>query len=118
MQTDSSATPRGQQLTIVAFVRAKPGQGDELGRRLQTLVVPARAEPGNINYDLLRSNDDPDVWVSYENWRAESDLATHFEQQYMKDFVATATRDGVIEGQVDLRRLSMITTVAPSKSAA
>ena len=45
------------------------------GRRLATLVAPARVEPGNINYDLHRSNDDPDVWILYENWKACSDLA-------------------------------------------
>jgi hypothetical protein len=53
--------------------------GRRTGARLATLVAPAGAEPGNINYDLHRSNDDPDVWILYENWKAPSDLATHFE---------------------------------------
>ena len=46
------------------------GLGDELGRPLGTLVAPARAEPNNINYDLDRSNDDPGVWILYENCKA------------------------------------------------
>ena len=62
----------GTQLSLVAIIRAKRGLGDELGR---PLVAAARAEPGNINYDLHRSNDDPDVWILYENWKACSDLA-------------------------------------------
>src|SRR5215469_12370594 len=40
---------------------------------------PRACRPGNINYDLHRSNDDPDVWILYENWKAPSDLAAHFE---------------------------------------
>ena len=69
----------GTQLSLVAIIRAKHGLGDEPGRPLGTLVAPARAEPGNINYDLHRSNDDPDVWILYENWKVPSDLAAHFE---------------------------------------
>jgi quinol monooxygenase YgiN len=84
-QSLSAAPPPsiGVQLTLVAFVRAKKGMGDELGRRLSTLVEPARAEPGNINYDLHRSHDDSDVWVLYENWKNPSDLTAHFELPYM-----------------------------------
>jgi quinol monooxygenase YgiN len=103
------APSNGPQLTLVAFVRAKQGMGDELGRRLWTLVEPARAEPGNINYDLHRSNGDPDVWVLYENWKAPSDLAAHFELPYMKEFVATLPE--VLDGAMDLRRCAMVTTV-------
>lgn len=52
-----------QQLTLIAILQAKPGQGDELGRRLMALSAPARAEAGNVNYDLHRSNQDPDTWI-------------------------------------------------------
>jgi quinol monooxygenase YgiN len=102
----------GAQLTLVAFVRARKGMGDELGRRLWQLVEPARAEPGNINYDLHRSNDDPDVWVLYENWKEAADLAAHFELPYMKEFVAALP--DVLEGEMDLRRCAMVTTIAKS----
>ncbi|CAN7346559.1 putative quinol monooxygenase [Mesorhizobium sp. LjRoot246] len=105
----------GTQLTLVAFIRAKPGQGGELGRRLWTLVEPARAEPGNINYDLHRSNDDPDVWVLYENWQAPSDLTAHFELPYMKEFIAALPE--VLEGEMDLHRCAMVTTVAATANA-
>jgi len=109
----SSGVPtpsNGTQLTLIAFIRAKKGMGDELGRRLWTLVEPARAEPGNINYDLHRSNEDPDVWVLYENWKDASDLTAHFELAYMKAFVAALPE--VLEGEMDLRRCAMVTTVA------
>jgi quinol monooxygenase YgiN len=108
-----SATPipvNGTQLSLVAFLRAKPGLGDELGRRLGELVEPARAEPGNTNYDLHRLNDDPDVWVIYENWKTPSDLETHFGLPYMQAFVATLPE--VLQGEMDLRRCTMVTKVA------
>ncbi|MBG0511619.1 antibiotic biosynthesis monooxygenase [Agrobacterium sp. MOPV5] len=100
----------GEQLTLIAFIRAKKGMGDELGRRLGTLVEPARAEAGNVNYDLHRSNEDPDVWVLYENWKQASDLDAHFEYQYMKDFLAVLPE--VLDGDMDLRRCAMVTPIA------
>src|SRR5215472_4106414 len=80
------------------------------GRRLATLAAPLRAEPGNINYDLHRSNDDPDVWILYENWKAPSDLAAHFELPYMKAFLAELPE--VLEGEMDLGHCSMVTRIA------
>ena len=102
------------QLTLIAFLRAKPGQGDELGRRLMALSEPARAEAGNVNYDLHRSNDDPDTWVIYENWASSADLDAHFTEGYMKAFVASLGE--VLQGEMDLRRASMVTKVAAPKS--
>lgn len=100
----------GKQLTMIAIIRAKKGMGDELGRRLGTLVEPARAEPGNVNYDLHRSDDDPDVWVIYENWKQPSDLDAHFEYPYMKAVLATLPE--VLDGEMDLRRCTMVSTLA------
>lgn len=87
--------------------------GDELGKRLLTLVDPARAEPGNVNYDLHRSNADRDVWMLYENWKSPADLEAHFALPYMKAFVETL--DDVLEGQMDLRYFAMESQFAPVK---
>jgi len=34
-----------EPLTLIAFLRAKPGAEEELGRRLSALVEPTRREP-------------------------------------------------------------------------
>jgi quinol monooxygenase YgiN len=100
----------GTQLTLIAFIRAKKGKGAELGHRLAGLVDQARAEPGNINYDLHRSDEDGDVWVLYENWKDPSDLTAHFEYPYMKKFLATLPE--LLDGEMDLRRCTMVSRVA------
>ena len=92
-----------------SFVRAKRGLGDE-GASSCHSSRPTCAEPGNIKYDLHRSNDDPDVWILYENWKAPSDLAAHFELPYMKAFLAVLPE--VLEGEMDLRHCSMVTKIA------
>jgi len=102
-----------KQLTLVAFITAKPGQEEELGRRLDALVAPTRKEAGCIDYDLHRSNEDPAIWMLYENWRSEDDLKAHFQTQSFKDFVARANE--VLAGPMDLRRFSMTTQVTAAK---
>jgi quinol monooxygenase YgiN len=99
------------KLTLVASLRATPGQSEELGRRLNALVEPTRAEAGCINYDLHRSNEDRAVWMLYENWRSAADLNAHFETPYLKE----ARLAEVVEGDMDLRRLTMTTEPVDSR---
>lgn len=99
------------QITNIAFIRAKPGNSEALGRRLAALVEPSRQEPGCINYDLHRSNDDPELWCVYENWRSAEDLATHFALPHMQAFLADLPV--LVEGELDLRRFSMTSAPAP-----
>jgi quinol monooxygenase YgiN len=100
------------QLTLIAFAKAKPGHADELGRRLNALVAPTRAEAGCVNYDLHQSKDDPTIWMLYENWRSEADLEKHFQTTPFKEFVARSHE--VLANEMDLRRFTMTTTsVAP-----
>ena len=92
-------------LTLVVFSRAKPGMEEELGKRLLALVEPSRAEEGCISYDMHQSKDDPAVWMAYENWRSEEDLALHFEQPYLRAFADS--KDEILAGPLDVRKFSL-----------
>lgn len=102
------------QVTNIAFIRAKSGRSEELGKRLLALVAPSRAEQGCINYDLHRSTDDSDLWCVYENWRSADDLAAHFELPHMQAFVADVP--ALVDGALDLRRFAMTSAPAPWRS--
>lgn len=93
------------QLTLVVYSRAKPGMEEELGKRLLTLVEPSRAEEGCISYDIHQSNDDPAVWMAYENWRSEDDLALHFTMPYLRAFADR--KDEVLAEPLDIRKFSL-----------
>jgi quinol monooxygenase YgiN len=102
-----------QQLTLLAFITAKPGKEEELGRVLEAVVAPTRAEAGCINYDLHRSQENPAVWMFYENWRSDADLETHFETPHLKAFLAR--KDELLACDMELRRFSMTTQAQPPK---
>jgi quinol monooxygenase YgiN len=75
-------------LTLIAFLRAKAGLEDELGRRLSALIAPTLEEEGCIDYQLHRSNTDAALWVLYENWQSQEDLDLHFQMPYLKQMLA------------------------------
>lgn len=74
----------GSALTLIAKLTAKPEYADLLGDELRKLVAPTSAEAGSIDYLVHRDNDDPSIWILYENWRSRADLEAHFQQPYTK----------------------------------
>jgi quinol monooxygenase YgiN len=69
--------------TIVAFLRAKPGKRDELREVLEGFVAPTREEEGCVDYHLHASDDDPDLFMFYENWRSRKDLDDHLGKPHL-----------------------------------
>jgi quinol monooxygenase YgiN len=79
-----------EKLTVVAYIKAKPGQAEAVQEALMALIEPTRNEPACINYDLHRSNTDPDLFMFYENWRSKEDLDAHLETPHLTAFKAKA----------------------------
>jgi quinol monooxygenase YgiN len=76
------------QLTLIAKLTARPEYSDAVGQGLFELLGPTRQEPGAIDYHFHRDNDNPAVWILYENWRSRADLDAHFEKPYTKALMA------------------------------
>ena len=80
--TEGASAP----LTIVAELKAKPGKEKELRQALQALIEPTRHQPGNINYDMLVSNEDPGTIIFYENWRTKAEWEQHMKSSILVEF--------------------------------
>lgn len=93
-------------LTLVAYLKAKPGLEEEMRQKLLSLVGPSRKEAGCIDYDLHRSNDDPGFFLFYENWRSQKDLDDHFEMPYLKEFMATI--GDLLAEDIDIKFYTML----------
>ena len=65
--------------TLIAYLHAKPEKRDELLKVLHSFVKPSRAEPACVDYHLHVSNDDPNLFVFYENWRTRKELDEHLQ---------------------------------------
>lgn len=71
-------------LTILAKITAVVGQEDLVKRELTKLVAPARAENGCLQYDLHQDNDDPTVFVFYENWETRDLWQVHMKAPILR----------------------------------
>ena len=105
-----------QKLSLVAFLHARPGQEEELARRLLALVERSRAEAGCINYDVHQSEEDPTLFVMYENWTSRAALDLHFSMPYMRKIVAHLP--ALLRTPFDLHYLSMRSQPATPASPA
>jgi quinol monooxygenase YgiN len=77
----------GGKLTVMALLRAKPGNEEAVKQGLLALLEPTRNEPGCINYDLHQSVGAPGLFMFYENWKSKTDLDGHLKTPHMQDFM-------------------------------
>jgi quinol monooxygenase YgiN len=74
-------------LTVIATMRAKPGQEARSREFLLSLPVPTRAEAGCINYDLHESTETPGKFMFHENWTTAAALATHLKTPHIAELL-------------------------------
>ena len=86
------------QLTVVAKVVAKKESVESVKSELLKLVAPTRKEDGCIDYNLHQGNDDPAVFIFYENWESAACLEKHINTDHYKTY--TRAVDGLIEEKV------------------
>jgi quinol monooxygenase YgiN len=95
-----------EPLTILARVRAKPGQEARLLQELKRLPAATRAEEGCVSYDLHQSQSDPALFVFYENWANQAALNAHFETRYLQAFLKLAP--DLAEGPLDITKWTIV----------
>jgi quinol monooxygenase YgiN len=77
---------RRDLLTVIAYMRAKPGQEDRLRTALHSLVEPTSKEEGYVNYDLHESVEQPGTFFFYENWESGEHLDAHLQTPHLVEF--------------------------------
>ena len=83
-------------LTVFAKVVAKKESVEEVQHALLKMIEPTRKEEGCIDYYLHQDNDDPAVFMLYENWTNEEELDNHMKTAHFKALVAAI--GGITEG--------------------
>ncbi len=81
-----NATP----LTVIALLKAKPGQESVLRELLTSFIAPTRLEAGCLNYDLHETIDAPGYFAFHENWRSQADLDAHMKTPHISVGLAKA----------------------------
>jgi len=75
-------------VTIVAKVTAKSDRIEEVKAELLKMIATTRQEEGCIEYRLHQDNDDPAVFLFYENWLSAACVEQHMNSSHFKAYVA------------------------------
>jgi quinol monooxygenase YgiN len=86
------------QLTIVAKIKAKKESVESVRNELLKLIAPTRNEVGCIEYRLHQDNDDPALFIFYENWESTDCLGQHIKSDHYNAYVRAV--DGLLEEKV------------------
>ena len=73
---------------IVAILTARPGRREALRALLDGMLDPARAEPGNLRFDLWLDRANPDRFVLDELYADDAAIAAHRETAHFQAYVA------------------------------
>lgn len=76
------------QIIVFASFIPKPGEEDKVEQLLRGMVAPTRAEPGNVLYDLYRTNTGADSFHFFEIYQDQAALEAHRTTDHYKAYRA------------------------------
>ena len=81
-------------LPIVASIDAKPDKIDLVKAELQKLIAPTLKEAGCIQYDLHQDNQNPALFLFFENWESRKLWQDHMNNTHLAEY-ASATEGSI-----------------------
>lgn len=85
-----------ENLIIMATIKAKPSAEKLVEKELLKLIEPTLKEKGCIQYDLHKDNNEPNVFVFYEQWESRDLWQAHMNSKHLSDYMQN-TQDAVAE---------------------
>lgn len=82
-------------LTVIASLKARPGQEEALHAALAALIAPTRAETGCILYEMHRSHEHPGWFIFNELWDSRPLWDAHMAAPHLAAF--SARQDALLE---------------------
>lgn len=70
-------------LTIVASIEAVPEKSDLVKAALEKLIAPTLAEDGCLQYDLHQDNENPALFLFFENWTTRDAWQKHMQAPHI-----------------------------------
>lgn len=84
----AQTNPTSAMVTIMAHLRAKPGQEGALHDALVEVARASRQEAGCITFDMHVSRDDSALFLAFERWADDAAIQAHFETPHFKAIAA------------------------------
>ena len=95
-----------KKLTIIARILAKEEKRELVKSELLKLIDITRAEEGCISYDLHQDNENPNLFLFYENWTNRDLWQKHMNNPHLAEYLKAT------EGAVEEFILNEMTKIA------
>ena len=92
-------------LTVVAKILAKAEKRELVKSELLNLIATTREEEGCINYDLHQDNENPNLFLFYENWTTRELWQKHSNNTHIQAY--RKATEGAIE-EFSLNEMTVI----------
>ncbi len=76
------------KVTVIAKLVAKKEAVETVKAEVLKMVEPTRLEPGCIEYRLHQDNENPAIFLFYENWENLTRLEQHLKSTHFNSYVA------------------------------
>ena len=83
------------KLTVMAKILAKPNKSEFVKSELLKLIAITRAEEGCISYDLHQDNENPNLFLFFENWESRELLEKHLKTKHIQAYIKAT--EGAVE---------------------
>lgn len=94
---------------FILHAHTKPEQAEAFERLFRAYIEPSRAEPGCIEYHMLRDAQDPTLFIFYEVWASQAALDEHMALPHMHAF--HERRMDYLRRDLDVRAVEVLGTV-------
>lgn len=91
---------------FILKAKTRPEQADAFEALFRGYVEPSRAEPGCIEYHMLRDQQDPTLFIFYEIWASKAALDVHSALPHMQAFAEV--RMDYLERDFDIQLVEML----------
>ncbi|GAB6406524.1 putative quinol monooxygenase [Pseudomonas sp. MHK4] len=98
---------------FILHAKTRPEKSDAFEAFFSSFVEASRAEPGCIEYHMLRDKQDPTLFIFYEIWQSQEHLDVHSNLPHMKQFLAQ--RDEYLERDFEIRAIEMLSPSSASR---
>jgi quinol monooxygenase YgiN len=75
------------EFVVIARYRARPGKEGRVEAALRKMAAPSRAEPGNLDYQVLRDPHQPGVFMLFERYVDEVAFRAHLATEHFASWL-------------------------------
>ena len=98
---------------FILHAHTRSEQAEAFEQLFRAYVEPSRAEPGCVEYHMLRDAQDPTLFIFYEVWASPEALAEHTALPHMRKF--HDQRMDYLRRDFEIREIEMLSPASTAR---